>query len=336
MTDRTTSRPAPPARPAMATPGPSSPGATRRALLHRITDPAAPRPAAASPHRDAPVGLPMVRRTALALPALLGVQPGARAAEPPLQPQWSPAQAPDEARRPGMRLTFAEEFSRFVWSVDGRQGWRTNFPYGRTLPSNKEAQYYSDASVGTHPFAVRDGVLEITAAPGENRGGLPYTSGLITTQGGFAQRYGYFEIRARLPRGRGLWSGLWLLPADRTWPPEIDVVEMLGHQPGVIYVSTHSKASGRREAKTVPVKVGDVSDGFHSFAVSWRAEEIRYFLDDRQIAALPTPADMHKPMFLLANLAVGGPGSWPGPPDAATAFPARMLIDHIRAWQFDE
>ena len=335
MTDRADSRPGAPPSPAPDARQPDPRHGTRRGLLRRITDPAAPRPAAPAPGRATSIGLPLFRRTALALPALLGPRRYAGAAEPPLQPQWLPTQAPDGARRPGMRLTFAEEFDRFVWSADGRRGWRTCFPYGRSLPSNKEAQYYSDASVGPHPFAVRDGVLEITAAPGANPGGLPYTSGLITTQGGFAQRYGYFEMRARLPRGRGLWSGLWLLPADNTWPPEIDVVEMLGHQPGVIYVSTHSKAAGRREARTLPVKVGDVSDGFHNFAVSWRAEEIRYFLDDRQIAALPTPADMHKPMFLLANLAVGGPGSWPGPPDDATAFPARMLIDHIRAWQFE-
>ena len=148
---------------------------------------------------------------------------------------------PAEAHRPGMTLTFAEEFTDFVWSADGRRGWRTNFPYGRTLPTNKEAQYYSDASVGAHPFRLRDGALEITAAPGENRGRLPYVSGMITTQGagtgggagsGFAQRYGHFEFRAKLPRGRGLWTSLWLLPADNTWPPEIDVVEMLGHRPG--------------------------------------------------------------------------------------------------------
>ncbi|MFZ4406900.1 MAG: glycoside hydrolase family 16 protein [Paracraurococcus sp.] len=261
----------------------------------------------------------------------------------PAQPPWSPARAPADAHRPGMTLTFAEEFADFVWSADGRRGWRTNFPYGRTLPTNKEAQYYSDATVGAHPFRVQDGVLEITAQPGENRGRLPYVSGMITTQGagtgggagsGFAQRYGHFEFRARLPRGRGLWTSLWLLPADNTWPPEIDVVEVLGHQPQRLYVSTHSKAGGQREAKTLPVEVGDVTTGFHTYGVSWRPDMIRYFFNGRQIAALPTPADMHKPMFLVANLAVGGAGSWPGPPDAATAFPAQLRIKHIRAWQF--
>ena len=284
---------------------------------------------------------PLARRAVLGLGFLAAslIGPAALIAAPvpacPAQPQWSPSRNLRIAPRPGMTLSFAEEFAEFVWSVDGRCGWRTNFPYGRTLPSNKEAQYYSDESVGVHPFRVLDGVLEITAAPGENRAGLPYNSGLITTFRGFAQRYGYFEMRAWLPRGRGLWSAMWLLPADNSWPPEIDVVEMLGHRPDIIYVATHSKAAGKREAKIVPVTVGDVSDGFHVYGVSWQADELRYFLDGRQIAVLPTPVDMHKPMFLLANLAVGGVGSWPGPPDSSTVFPARMLIDHIRAWRFD-
>jgi beta-glucanase (GH16 family) len=274
------------------------------------------------------------RRAALALGAAFGLPAGPAAAQA-AQPQWAPERAPPAARRPGMTLTFAEEFTEFVWSVDGRRGWRTNFPYGRTLASNKEAQYYSDASVGTHPFRLLDGVLEITAAPGQNPDGLPYVSGLITTRESFAQRYGHFEMRARLPRGRGLWPAFWLLPADRTWPPEIDVVEMLGHRPDTIHVALHWKVDGQKGHKGVPVTVGDVTTGFHDYGVSWRADEIRFFFDGRQIAALPTPPDMHKPMFMVANLAVGGPGSWPGPPDANTEFPARMLIDHIRAWRFD-
>jgi beta-glucanase (GH16 family) len=262
----------------------------------------------------------------LATPALLHAEPPSRL--PEAVHRHLPATV-----RPGMTLTFAEEFDRFEWSADGRRGWRTRYPFGRTLLTNKEAQYYSDATVGQHPFRILDGALEISAALGENEAGLPYVSGIITSQHRFWQCYGYFEARAWLPRGRGLWPAIWLLPKDGSWPPEIDMVEMLGHRPDQIFVTLHSKVKG--EGKHVPVTVADTAAGFHVYSVEWRPELMRFFFDGREIATIPTPSDMHKPMYILANLAVGGPGSWPGPPDAGTQFPARMLIDYIRAWQFD-
>ena len=134
----------------------------------------------------------------------------------------------------GIPVTFDEEFDAFAWSPTGSQRWMTRFPYGgtaeRTLTA-QEDEYYSDASVGVDPFRLHDGLLDITAALGPNRGGKPYTSGLITTYRSFKQLYGYFEMRAKLPTGPGLWPAFWLLPADNSWPPEIDIFEVLGKDP---------------------------------------------------------------------------------------------------------
>src|SRR5579871_6822795 len=97
----------------------------------------------------------------------------------------------------------------------------TTYPYdgesARTLPGNKEAEYYSDPSVGENPFSLSGGVLHIAAKPaaaGSNPYGLPYDSGLITTYKSFSQLYGYFEVRAELPAGTGLWPAFWLLPSS--------------------------------------------------------------------------------------------------------------------------
>lgn len=40
--------------------------------------------------------------------------------------------------------------------------------------------------------------------------------------------------------------------------------------------------------------------------------------------------DFNHPFFLLLNLAVGGTGSWPGPPDNTTPNPASMVVDYVR------
>ena len=70
-----------------------------------------------------------------------------------------------------------------------------------------------------NPFHQHGGVLDITATPGSNPLGLAYNSGVISSQNSFSQLYGYFEIRADLPVGKGLWPTFWLLPVDHSWPP---------------------------------------------------------------------------------------------------------------------
>lgn len=247
--------------------------------------------------------------------------------------------APAKPPAPGMHMTFDEEFRSFDWAPDGGHRWMTRYPYtgrsARTLTPN-EQEYYSDASVGVHPFSLHDGALDITAGPGPNRRGLPYNSGVITTYKSFSQLYGYFEMRARLPAGPGLWPAFWLLPSNLSWPPELDIVEMLGKDPGTLYFSTHTKVSGHDSGHTIPVKVGDVSTSFHTYGVDWEPDTITWYFDGRAVAHQPTPPDMHKPMFILVNLGIGKEGSWPGAPDERTPFPVHMLVKWIRAYSRDK
>jgi beta-glucanase (GH16 family) len=260
--------------------------------------------------------------------------------------------------RRGLVQTFADEFTTFSWhadeAVDGQREtgtWRTNFGYAgvndrgsRTLPSNGEQQIYVDrafrgtasASLGLNPFHIVDGVLEIIAdrASAQVRPFIwdyPYTSGLITTRGTLAQQYGVFEIRARIPKGRGLWTSVWLLPAAGGWPPEIDILEILGHQTDTLVTTWHSNASGQHTMGPTATKVPDASADFHVYALDWNEDQIRWYFDGSEVARAPTPADLHTPMYLLINLAVGG--YWPGTPDSSTAFPAALAIDWVRVYK---
>ena len=244
-----------------------------------------------------------------------------------------------------LTLVFAEEFDTFRrWS--GRAGvWRTTYGDGthlgldrRSLPTNGELQLYVDpdirgpnGSLGLNPFALRGGALEIVATPTPRElrphlANYAYMSGVITTQPSFSQTYGYFEMRAKLPRGKGLWPAFWLLPLDLSWPPEIDVMESIG-DPSKSYTAIHSTAaqSAVQEHRISP-------EEFHTFAASWDPREVIWYIDGREVFRKPTPRDMHKPMYMLANLAVGG--NWPGSPDETTRFPAIYAIDYIRAYRF--
>jgi beta-glucanase (GH16 family)/Ca2+-binding RTX toxin-like protein len=241
----------------------------------------------------------------------------------------------------GYKLTFDDEFNSFSW-YNGTSGtWKTKYQFGgRTLSGNGELEYYSDSSVGVNPFSIENGALRITAAPSTNltqSEGLPYTSGLITTETSFTQEYGYFEMRAKMPEGQGLWPTFWLLSASKEWPPEIDPVESHGSLPhqihwGVISVNTATNDWSQSAGDWANV-YADITDSYHTYGVMWTPETMTYYFDGQQIAQAATPDDAHRPMYILANLAVGG--NWPGAPFPDTEFPAHLDIDYIRAYSND-
>ncbi len=238
----------------------------------------------------------------------------------------------------GMTLSFDDEFNSFSASANGvGTTWMTAYSHGeRTLASNHEAEYYSDSSVGVNPFAIDNGVLDITAAPtnpASNPLGLPYTSGAITTYKSFSQLYGYFEMRAEMPTGAGFWPAFWLLPENNTWPPELDVTEQIGSKPGIDYVTAHTNVGGFNSTIGSAIDVGDTTQGFHTYGVDWTPTTITWYFDGQEIAICATPADMHTPMYMIANLGVGGVGSWPGPTTAGAT--ATMQIDYIRAYAYN-
>jgi hypothetical protein len=243
----------------------------------------------------------------------------------------------------------------FVWSPGyaHAQPARTLPPYvkpGLPYPAfsslHDELEVYpnADAMTAAHysPFSISDGALRITVdkLPEAIRPMVPadypgeYISGALNSYP-FCQTYGYFEMTARLPHGRGLWPAFWLLPYDLDWPPEIDVMEVLGQDTNKLYTTIHSKrlAPGQGRYLGVATKGEDLATGFHRYGVDWGPEKIRFYLDRKLVFSEPTPADMHQPFYLLVNLGVGAVHSWPGAPDAATVFPAYFDISHISAWQ---
>lgn len=246
--------------------------------------------------------------------------------------------------------TFADDFDALSLDLEDGQSkgvWRTNFGYGgvhsRTLPNNGEMQVYADrlftgtgtANLKLDPFRIADGKLEIVAEPLKEdlrqfAWGLSYSSGLLTTKASFSQMYGLFEIRAKMPKGKGLWPAFWLLPVNRAWPPEIDVLEVLGDNTRKLYVAWHSNVGDKHTAEAKPIDVPDMSEDFHTYSVVWEKDTLRWFFDDVQVASKSTPEDFHLPMYMLINLAVGG--GWPGSPDKTTQFPAKYTIDWVKAY----
>jgi beta-glucanase (GH16 family) len=219
----------------------------------------------------------------------------------------------------GYTLTFDDEFNSFDWNSTNRPGggtWSTEFDWGRTLPD--QTAYYSDATIGANPISDSNGVLSITAAASTNAaksGGLPYTTGVITTQNSFSQEQGYFEISAKLTPGQGIWDAFWLVPESETPKNngEIDVFEAFGAEnngqggSNQIHVNAIQTVNGAHSAsggwETVPANIYNT---FNDYGVMWTATTLTYYFNCVARFSTPTPASYDTPMYMLANLELGG------------------------------
>ena len=122
----------------------------------------------------------------------------------------------------------------------------------------------------------------------------------------------------------------WLLPDPLGWPPEIDVLEVLGHEPDKIYLTHHFRDDQRKHASSGGSWKGpDFSANFHEFAVEWSPEQIVWFVDGQERFRSKKTIPRVK-MYMLVNLAVGG--DWPGAPDEKTQFPAAFEVDYVRVY----
>lgn len=194
----------------------------------------------------------------------------------------------------------------------------------RTLPVAHEQQIYVDPlykgnskkPLGLNPFSVINDNLVISAKnipPNLNDAlpGFAFTSGLVTTRSSFLQKYGYFEIDAKVPQGAHLLPAFWLLPFDKSWPPEIDVFEAPGHLRDTITTTIHSKDPyGKLLHTGCRLIMKNYETDFHQYGVLWLPEKLIFYIDRSPVSIVKSPAGFDKPMYMLVNLAVGG--SWVG------------------------
>jgi beta-glucanase (GH16 family) len=232
-------------------------------------------------------------------------------------------------------LIFTDEFNGSELDPDK---WNTCYPWmvdgegGCTNSGNNEMQWYQPDEV-----FVQDGALRLRAQERSVKEAFPYTSGMVTSHEKFSFEYGYVEARIMSPTGKGLWPALWMMPEAGHWPPEIDILEILGDKPRTAHTTLHYTPDGTTLSSQGSSYFGpDFSADFHTFGFLWEPHLLVWYIDgverfavEREGINIP-----QEPFYLLANLAVGG--NWPGAPDENTQFPAYYLIDYIRVFSNDE
>jgi beta-glucanase (GH16 family) len=194
-----------------------------------------------------------------------------------------------------------------------------------------EREYYTPQNVSVH-----DGYLDLVAQKQYVDPKHDYTSGMVSTNDCCGQpvtfefQYGYMETSAQLPPGKGMWPAFWLVPANHTWPPEIDAMEWQGQKPRTNFLTIHwGKAKDPQQSGGTFVGP-NMSHGFHTYGLDWEATYVTWYEDGKAVRTYSDPAHIpHLPMIVILNLAIGG---WLGFPDKHTVFPAHMLVDYVRVW----
>jgi beta-glucanase (GH16 family) len=269
----------------------------------------------------------------------------------------------------GWKLVWSDEFDGdhvdpAKWAFDIGNGF-FDYKHHTWIPGwgNEELQYYTQDKQNVF---VKDSVLTIRAVK-ESLHGCGYTSARLKTRQRdgmplFSKLYGKFEFRAKVPWGKGLWPALWLLPQDDRYggwaaSGEIDVMEIVGEKPHEVLNSIHFGSSYPKRSLITHVHVlpgGSTVADWHVYSVEWEPGEIRFYVDGLHTATRdhwwscsksqggeglqakratdlnPWPAPFDQPFYLLMNVAVGG--NFPGVPNAATQFPAELLVDYVRVY----
>lgn len=277
-----------------------------------------------------------------ALPVAAGPAPVPAPAPVPT-PAPAPVPAPAPATNPpyvpaSYRLAWADEFD--TPGLPDATRWDYDTERNRFGWYNNERQYYCAAR--PENARVVDGKLRITArleslSSAPDWGGQRYTSARLITRGKAAWTYGFFEIRAKLPCGRGTWPAIWTLGTGGVWPDdgEIDIMEQVGSNPSRVFGTVHTRQSGG-PGTGAAVQLPDACTAFHDYQMHWTADEIAIGVDGVVYYRYANPRSgqtlwpFDKPQYLLLNIAIGG--DLGGAVDDAI-FPVTMEVEHVRIWQ---
>jgi beta-glucanase (GH16 family) len=235
------------------------------------------------------------------------------------------------------KLVWSDEFD--YKGLPDEKKW--NYDVGGGGWGNNELEYYTGHRLEN--ARVEDGHL-ILESRKEDWEGKKYTSARLVTKEKGDWKYGRVEVRAKLPRGTGTWPAIWMLGSVSPfkWPDdgEIDIMEEVGYDPGVIHASIHCKKYNHvmHTQKTAVTDVPDFAEAYHVYAMEWDETHIDLFVDDLKYFTFTNEHTGHDswpfddPMHLLLNIAVGG--NWGGQKGVDdTVFPQQMLVDYVRVYQ---
>ena len=217
---------------------------------------------------------------------------------------------------------------------------------------NNELQAYTERDTNIFlesGFLVLQGLIDPGFSGTDYNGNdynADYTSGRVNTDGKFSTTYGRFDIRAKLPKGKGSWPAIWMLGESINsigWPDcgEIDIMEHVGYDEGMIHGSIHTEEYNHmyNTQRSGSKYIENVTSTFHVYSLEWSPFYLRYLIDDEPFFFVynDSKGDNSKwpfddPHYIILNLAIGG--DWGGVQGISTSeFPMRMMVDYVRVFK---
>jgi len=196
-----------------------------------------------------------------------------------------------------------------------------------------------ESSNATKNYTVENGVLKIW--PQKDASGN-FFNRAIDTDGKYYQTYGYFEMEAKLPVGKGTWPAFWLYNHDQAAHPEIDIMEAYaggGPNSGWSDANLHPTAYGATawpnggDAGSIfqMVSTPDLSAGFHKYGMKWEPNKLTFYFDGKLVHT--ANATMPKRMYILLDLWYGS-ASGQADNTTLTGKTNSYEVNYVRAWQF--
>ena len=292
----------------------------------------------------------------------------------PCTGKWAECDAPRSAlEKPGWKLTFSDDFDKprlrdknwFTSYRAGRKDWFARMG----IPSRFEDP---DAH-----YVIEDGILKLRIdrdLPRRKKPSAPAVSSIQTSDyrirattndiqrlDKFAQKYGWWEVRCRMPKGDGLHAAFWLVQADplrqeytldnrrlgdvvgqgNRGPDsvvEIDIFEALGRfdrQLNITVLFPRNDTPREGQFGYYPKLPFDWSKHFHVYAMEWEEGRLTWYLDGQKLWVYEGPTPQKEMQILLGQYQLGGHpkfAGWLKPTPDDLPYPRDFEIDYVRVY----
>jgi beta-glucanase (GH16 family) len=261
-------------------------------------------------------------------------------APPVVMPTWLGKRPPVDGN---WKMSFDEEFNgNFIddkkWNVHGDNYYdqRSHWTKDDVIVSNGVATFRYEKKTG---FQNDDPTQKQT----------DYASGFLDSFGKFTQRYGYFEVRMKLPKAPGLWPAFWMMP-DRgpaggdkykrldthNGGMEIDIMEFLSRW-GVYRYNTAFHWDGynkdHRQTGNQKNYVQADKDGYITPGVLWEPGLIVFYCNGKELDRFEDPRVPSTPEEFLFTQPSGG---WDNDQLDDKQLPSDWKVDYVRAWSLKD